>query len=106
VAYLQWLFGVSQQQINQIRRFFSTIQTPDSVITPSQFRIGIDHFFAAKIPYSPAPSPTQIVMGNLLTRSNIRKSPHLQRVVIRRIRFIAMIDESQVAPNVESISLI
>jgi len=25
---------VSQQQINQIRRFFSTAQTPDSVITP------------------------------------------------------------------------
>ncbi|WP_419635387.1 hypothetical protein, partial [Thiolapillus sp.] len=26
-------FGASQQQINQIRRFFSTLQTPDSVIT-------------------------------------------------------------------------
>jgi len=27
-------FGVLQQQINLIRRFFSNVQTPDSVITP------------------------------------------------------------------------
>jgi hypothetical protein len=31
-------FGVLQQQINLIRRFFSNVQTPDSVITPKNNR--------------------------------------------------------------------
>ncbi|HJN24649.1 MAG TPA: hypothetical protein QGG18_02980, partial [Rhodospirillales bacterium] len=29
-------FGVLQQQINLIRRFFSNVQTPDSVITQTK----------------------------------------------------------------------
>jgi hypothetical protein len=45
-------------------------------------------------------------MRDLLSRRHIRQSTRFQRVVIDRIRFIAMIDESQVAPDVKSIPLV
>ena len=42
-------------------------------------------------------------MRDLLSRSDIRQRQDLQRVVVRRIRFIAVINEPEVAPNMDPI---
>ena len=45
-------------------------------------------------------------MGDLLPSGNVRQRPDFQRVVVRSVLFIAMVDVSEVAPNVYSISLV
>jgi hypothetical protein len=50
-------FGVSQQQINQIRRFFSTAQTPDSVITQKNL---IESYSVIKVSSKFVPMPNKL----------------------------------------------